>query len=246
MSQPVAVFTNDMFRLSAYRAGMKVNVVADLPQYCVQVLDPELMVPVPMYIKVELNPGYDRGLDRKTVIDSKHAMVKDLMSWHIHLGMQPPEAIRAAENVPVWHLIPSMFKEMGAINGVGQAVGFRMCLTPCFNVKAYRQIDDRTLECRSNVFGCWSEQGQTYAWVMESVNVRLAGDGRYAVQYGGISVNRESFGESLNEEVIKRWPYLATPGLEAVRPQFEVLDIGKFNTLFPKARMILDVGQLAK
>jgi hypothetical protein len=246
MSKPVTTFVNDMFTLSAFPAGMEINKIEDLPHYCVEVIDPEIMAPAPMYIRVALSDGYAGPMDPDTFGRVRRETVKDLMVWHVKLGMQASEAQRAAERFPLWHLMPNMAVPMGTLSGVQQAIGVKMSLSSCFMLKAYRKVEHRVMECQSNVFGKWTENGVDYPWAMESINERLGGNGVSVVQYGSLTVDREAFSESLNGAVLDRWPYLEHVDMANARPVFEVLTLEEFNKLFPRARMILDMSRLPK
>ena len=207
--------------------------LSEIPHQVVRYTNPEIMAMSTGFIYVRKNPVFEGNptFDQLRA-DRDNPEWLDMLTNYLYInGVPMTEAVKAAGQLPIWHLDVEQFVHMGELSADGQRLFCKLMLGPLATVTAYRNRNRPPLRTHIGLFGKWSNNNESGIWVMDSPKAAthqgllLAGD-------------VEQLNADLDDAFMDRWPFFQEYGLTDRRPKFEIKTFEELRAEFPDTSLM--------
>lgn len=202
--------------------------LSEIPHQIVRYTNPEIMALSTGFVYVRKNPEFEGVVDTAQLrADRDNPQFLEMLSNYLYVnGVPMTEAVKAAGQLPMWHLDGDRFVNMGELHAGGQRVFCKLLLGPLATVTAYRARNKPPLTSHIGLYGKWSNNEESGIWVMDAP--RNAG-------HQGLLLpgNIEQLNADLNAAFLDRWPFFDEYALNNLRPKFEIKTYGELRAEFP-------------
>lgn len=202
--------------------------LSEIPHQIVRYVNPEIQALSTGFIYVRKNPAFDGVVDHNQLrSDRDNPQFQEMLANYLYLnGVPLTDAVKAAGQLPMWHLDGDRFVNMGELHAGGQRVFCKLLLGPLATVTAYRSRNKPPLTSHIGLFGKWSNNEESGIWVMDAP--RNAGH-QGLLMPGDV----EQLNADLNNAFLDRWPFFQEYALTDQRPTFEIKNAGELYKEFP-------------